>query len=110
MNIGAFQRRYCSLCFVALDACIVMPDHIHGILVLLGLPDQLSLPAAMQRFKSLTTARYRQGVSTGNWAPFPGKLWQRSYYDHVIQGEADLERIRSYISENPVRYWLKKSA
>ncbi len=95
---------------IDLDAFMIMPDHIHGILVLLGLPKQLALPDAVQRFKSLTTARYRHGLAGNGWAPFPGQLWQRSYYDHVIQNEADLERIRSYIIENPVRYWQKKSA
>jgi REP-associated tyrosine transposase len=94
---------------IDLDAFVVMPDHVHGIIVLSDQADRLSLPDAMQRFKSLTTARYRHGVSDGGWVPFPGRLWQRSYYDHIIRGEADLHRIRAYVEENPAR-WLVRRA
>ena len=35
----------------------------------------------------------------------PGrKLWQRSYYDHVIRNEADYLRIWQYIDENPAKW------
>jgi len=38
----------------------------------------------VQWFKSLTTAKYRHGVKSENWPPYFKKLWQRSFYDHVI--------------------------
>ena len=31
-------------------------------------------------------------------------IWQRNYYEHVIRDEDDLNRIRQYIMENPVRW------
>lgn len=40
-----------------------------------GAPTTLSLPDIVHRFKSLSTARYRQGVKTQGWQPFPGRLW-----------------------------------
>jgi putative transposase len=95
---------------IELDTFIVMPDHLHAIIVLLDQHNQLSLPDTMHRFKSLTTARYRHGVATNEWTPFPGRLWQRSYHDHIIRSEDVLDRIRTYISENPARYSQKSSA
>jgi REP element-mobilizing transposase RayT len=32
------------------------------------------------------------------------RIWQRGYYEHVIRGEEELARIRSYIEENPARW------
>jgi REP element-mobilizing transposase RayT len=34
------------------------------------------------------------------------KLWQKSFYDHVIQDENDFNRIREYIVNNPARWQL----
>lgn len=56
----------------------------------------------MQRFKSLTTARYRHGVATADWPRFDGRLWQREYYEHIVRNDvAELRRIRAYIQDNP---------
>jgi len=38
-------------------------------------------------FKSITTPEYIRGVKQHGWAPFPGKLWQRNYYEHIIRNE-----------------------
>jgi REP element-mobilizing transposase RayT len=62
-----------------LDAFVIMPDHVHGIVVVRGEQSGLALPDVVQRFKSLTTARYRHHVTISGWIPFPGRLWQRSY-------------------------------
>ncbi|HEU4329111.1 MAG TPA: transposase [Roseiflexaceae bacterium] len=85
----------------ALDAFVAMPDHIHGILLLPG--GGLALPQLVHRLKSLTTARYRVGVAREGWPPFPGRLWQRSYYERVIRSEDELAQVRMYIAENPTR-------
>lgn len=48
------------------------------------------------------------GVKQFDWRPFPGKLWQRNYYEHIIRDEPELFRIRKYILENPAKwYWDK---
>jgi REP element-mobilizing transposase RayT len=102
---------------VDIDQFIVMPNHVHGILVLVGAgpracPDlktgrpqgvapTISLPDVMHRFKSFTTKQYRIGINQSQWSPFPGKLWQRNYYEHIIRGEEDLYKIREYIVNNP---------
>lgn len=88
---------------VQIDAFVVMPNHIHGIIVLTNPTDpaRLSLPDVVHRFKSFTTAQYRRGVESNGWPPFAGRLWQRNYYEHVIRDEDEWNRIRDYIRTNP---------
>jgi REP element-mobilizing transposase RayT len=95
---------------VEIDEFIVMPDHLHGIIVLTGADGHpsLSLPQVVQRFKSLTTTRYRQGVQASGWEPYGGSLWQRNYYERIIRDEAELHRIRQYIQQNPLRWTLER--
>jgi REP element-mobilizing transposase RayT len=64
----------------------------------------MSLQDLVHRFKSLTTARYRQGIVTGRWHALDGKLWQRNYYELIIRHERELQTIREYIATNPVRW------
>jgi REP element-mobilizing transposase RayT len=52
----------------------------------------------------LTTARYIRGVKQKQWPPFPGKLWQRNYYEHIVRDENELNEIRKYIVENPKKW------
>jgi len=68
----------------------------------------LSLPDVVHRFKSLTTARYRHGVKQKQWPPFPGKLWQRNYYEHIVRDENELNDIRRYIMDNPRKWDLDR--
>jgi putative transposase len=64
----------------------------------------MSLPDVIHRFKSLTTARYRTGVLQHAWQPFPHRLWQRNYYEHVIRDEEELNHVRRYIIDNPAHW------
>lgn len=107
---------------VDVDAFVVMPNHIHGILVLTdfivgaglracpdggqpqGVAPTLSLPDVVHRFKSFTNNRYQHGVNRNSWRPFPGRLWQRNYYEHIIRNEDELNRVRRYIVENPLKW------
>jgi hypothetical protein len=49
----------------------------------------------------MTTNEYIRSVKQLGWQPFPGRLWQRNYYEHVIRDEREWEAIRLYIRENP---------
>lgn len=62
----------------------------------------------MQWFKTMTTNAYIRGVKQLGWVPFPGKLWQRNYYEHIIRSERALSAIRQYIAENPARWALDR--
>jgi REP element-mobilizing transposase RayT len=33
-----------------------------------------------------------------------GNIWQRNYYEHIIHGQADYERITGYIQDNPLTW------
>jgi putative transposase len=63
-----------------------------------------TLGRIVQWFKTMTTNDYIQGVRQSGWPPFPKRLWQRDYFDHIIRNEVTLERTRDYIRNNPL-YW-----
>ncbi|MFN3614580.1 MAG: transposase [Rubrimonas sp.] len=69
-----------------------------------GVAPTMSLPDVVRRFKTLTSRRYADGVHQWGWMPFPGRLWQRNYYEHIIRSEESLNRIRQYILDNPMRW------
>ncbi|MFH2065883.1 MAG: hypothetical protein ABIK15_11855 [Pseudomonadota bacterium] len=58
----------------------------------------------IQAFKSISTHEYMVGVKNSGWAPFPGKLWQRNYWEHIIRNETELNRIQEYILNNPSQW------
>ncbi len=108
---------------VEIDVYQVMPNHLHAIVLLVGtgiepgteeerttprpsVPSSglLSLANVVQYFKTLTTSRYIHGVRESGWRPFPGTMWQRSYYEHVIRNDEDMHRIRAYITGNPASW------
>jgi len=96
---------------VAIDALQIMPNHVHGILVMRS-PAAVatletrrdSLADVVRRFKTYTTRRYIDGVRNGTMEPFAGRLWQRNYYERVVRDDDELERIRTYVAANPARW------
>jgi putative transposase len=67
-------------------------------------PTVLSLGDVVHRFKTMTTKRYIDGVKQLDWQPFPGKLWQRNYWEHIIRNDTEWKRIREYIHTNPAEW------
>ena len=65
---------------------------------------RMSLADVVHRFKTLTTKRYTDAVKHNGWKPFPGRLWQRNYWEHVVRNERELYRIREYIINNPAKW------
>jgi REP element-mobilizing transposase RayT len=91
----------------ALDAWVVMPNHLHGIVVLTRRRSEAgcsgSLGAILGTFKSITARRLNRLRRT------PGvPVWQRNYYERVIRNETELDRIRAYIAANPLRWALDR--
>ena len=97
---------------------VVMPNHIHGIIRIVGnlvgaqrrcaptcrinvTPG--SLGAIVRAFKSATTRRINQIRNT-----LGQPVWQRDYYEHIIRNEDELDRIRGYIVDNPPRWHLDR--
>ncbi|QNO15563.1 transposase [Alkalicella caledoniensis] len=87
---------------VILDEYVIMPNHIHVILILEG--DSVPLHSLIGKFKSVTTVEYFKRVKDLGWKPVDKKLWQRNYYEHVIRNNKDLFVHRNYIEENPTRW------
>ncbi|MBA4369527.1 MAG: hypothetical protein C0403_18020 [Desulfobacterium sp.] len=58
----------------------------------------------IQAFKSISTHEYTVGVKNSGWPPFPGKLWQRNYWEHIIRNETEFNRIKEYILNNPTQW------
>jgi len=73
-----------------LDAFVVMPNHLHAIIVLENQGRHLG--AVVGRFKAAVTRRTTDG------------FWQRGYYDRIIRDERELAAFRQYIVDNPARW------
>ncbi|MCU0662783.1 MAG: hypothetical protein MUC50_10715 [Myxococcota bacterium] len=69
-----------------------------------GTRTKLTLGDVVGAFKSMTTDQYVVGVKQNDWSAFPGKLWQRNYYEHIIRDDDELSRIRRYIIDNPAQW------
>jgi REP element-mobilizing transposase RayT len=93
---------------IRLDAWAVMPNHLHGVVMILSDLPTVSLTEAVQWFKTMTTNMYIRGAKQHDWQPFPGKLWQTSFYDHVIRREESLDKIRRFVTTNPLRWAVDK--
>ena len=57
--------------------------------------------AIIRGFKSASTKWINVFRGTPGMA-----VWQRNYYEHIVRGDEDLERIREYIRNNPVNWSL----
>ncbi len=90
--------------YVELDSYIVMPNHLHGVIVITG--DSRIAPTKRKplgrlvgMFKTVTTKQINLDRGT------PGQLlWQRNYYEHVIRNDEEWDRVREYIASNPMRW------
>jgi REP-associated tyrosine transposase len=113
---------------VQLDEWVIMPNHMHGIIIIndkckatkyytnsvynvrrgdpMGRPyirppgpAPDSVGTIIGQFKSVVTKRINKLLG------MPGaRVWQRNYYEHVIRNEDDLNDIRQYILDNPVKW------
>jgi REP element-mobilizing transposase RayT len=100
---------------IELDQHIIMPNHIHGIINIVGAgsprPDNNNdtiigrgnraptIGHIIAFFKYQTTKFINESKNT------PGnKIWQRNFYDHVIRNDKSLDKIREYIINNPAAW------
>lgn len=92
---------------IELDVYVVMPNHLHGIVILGTDLDSTppSLSVIVGQFKSGSMAAYGRGVRAGSYPPFDRSLWQRGFHDHIVRNEQSLDEVRRYILGNPARWW-----
>lgn len=92
--------------WIQVDAIVLMPDHIHAIV---GWNDPPKHRAAglgnfVGQFKGVATRICHERRLIPRWE----KIWQSGFWDRVIRGPKELERIRKYVDANPSRAWLRK--
>lgn len=88
---------------IKLDQFIVMPNHIHGIIIIDNVRAEQgpapTISTMVCAFKSITTKLVNKADNS------PGRrIWQSNYYDHIIRNEEDLLNIRKYIESNPLKW------
>jgi len=111
VNIGAFRRQplfgrpeLANLIFAlvashpeTIAACL-MPNHLHWLIA-----DAKEMVTSVGRLKSYsTTVAWHQGHC--------GRLWQQSFWDHVLRKDEEISKVARYIIENPVREGLAQEA
>ena len=77
--------------FTHTSAMVVMPDHVHWLLRLLG---TVSLGETVRLFKA------KVSLALGH------PVWQRGFHDHALRRDEDLVSAARYIVANPVRAGL----
>lgn len=102
---------------IELDAFVVMPNHLHAIIVIddHGMASQppvheallrpsgprpRSLGSIIGQFKAASSKRINVLRAT-NIPP----VWQRNYFERIIRNDDELRRVREYMANNPLR-WL----
>ena len=118
---------------VQLDAWIVMPNHLHGVIVIAGRGEASPAGASSTGVMTSGAADSQASVAARDASPLqsgslgaiignyksvstrrinrlrgtPGTpFWQRNYWEHIIRHDQSLDRIREYIGDNPAR-WLE---
>ena len=100
---------------VTLDEFIIMPNHVHGIIEIIGdntvgrdvacnvstpkhlsniSPKSGSISTIIRSYKSAVTRSIRKHHNSQF-------AWQPRFYDHVIRNNHALENIQNYIQKNP---------
>ncbi len=109
---------------VDLGDFVVMPNHLHGLLVITMNPQKkaLAIPVGRRAHSCAPLRRYPRGLGgiiagfksatttqTNQQRRTPGlPVWQRNYHEHIIQDEEDSARTRHYISINPMLWHLDR--
>jgi putative transposase len=82
---------------VELDAFVIMPNHVHGVLCLMGESlEKVTIASILRAFKSLSARAINQELARAE-----RPAWQKRFSDRIVRDDAELERIRAYILNNP---------
>ena len=91
--------------FLTVDQYVIMPNHIHAILIFddkaAGASPRPTLSDVMCAYKSLTTRECRR-------RGFKEKLFQASFFEHIIRNLDDYQNIAKYIYDNPCQWYYDK--
>lgn len=104
--------------FVKLGEFIIMPNHVHGIIIIdkpenrqsknrqNKLPIQFNSNRFGPQSKNLASIvrGYKTGVTINARKVNPRFKWQERYYDHIILQKSELYSISKYIRNNPLKW------
>jgi putative transposase len=87
----------------AIDAIVVLPDHLHAILTLP--PEDADFSGRWRRIKGhFSSYMIARAAVTARHANGRYALWQRRFWEHTIRDEGDFARHVDYIHFNPVKH------
>jgi REP-associated tyrosine transposase len=107
-RIAALRTAFRTACNerpFAIDAVVILPDHLHVVMTLP--PGDADFSGHWRRIKSVFTHQVVVGGGTvrrnrkGEYA-----LWQRRFWEHTISDDGDFARHVDYIHINPVKHGL----
>jgi REP element-mobilizing transposase RayT len=97
---------------IEIDEFSVMPNHVHGILVIekdgVGNAYMRSLQNRMKMLLSRVIQQYKASVTRRTKSLQGGVAfgWQKSFHDRIIRNEESLNNLRQYILYNPLKWEL----
>jgi REP element-mobilizing transposase RayT len=101
----------------AIDAYVIMPNHLHGIIILSDTTDKMGIDSLHGVSEEVSGGRKFGGLQAGSISSIIQKYkaavsrlckkqgiidftWQERFYDHVIRGEDGFHKVRRYINDN----------
>ncbi|MDF1611530.1 transposase [Stygiobacter electus] len=103
---------------VGLDYYVIMPNHIHGIIIINPIVETGYIPSQDKQSETPYMASLPLGDIVGKfkaavtrWAyknGYSNFKWQSRFYDRIIRNENELFNIRRYIEQNPLKWELEK--
>jgi putative transposase len=132
-EIGTIAKKYWNeipqhFPFVHLDAFVVMPNHVHGIIIIDKNDDgrdnvtvetpkldvsttpqpQPQTATASQKWKPATLGviinQYKRICTINAHKIYADFAWQSRFHDHIIRNNQSFEKIKSYIIKNPLKW------
>lgn len=85
---------------VELDAFVVMPDHVHALLMLPERPE--SEAVALTSIVGWAKSRSAHAINGSRGTP-GARIWHTSFHDRILRDPEALHRVRRYIENNPRR-------
>jgi len=81
---------------VSVDCFVVMPNHIHMIILILDETGQIQFAPTVSRIIKQWKGSVTKKIGYS--------IWQKSFHDHIIRNEEDYYQISEYINNNPVNW------
>ncbi|MDD5368666.1 MAG: hypothetical protein PHQ40_06270, partial [Anaerolineaceae bacterium] len=96
---------------IRLDAWVLMPNHLHGIIEICDRLADASIadagtiwkPGCLGAIVNQIKSKCSKRIRAAGYREF---RWQARYYDHIIRREKELMNIRQYILDNPLKWEL----